>query len=115
MSTNSIFDVESWICPICHDPLLNPVVAEDGLLYNKECFVRYCKTQQGKKIVSPMTKQIMGRSYTKVIQVRSYILDLITGTNMFDEWLHDLTIYQIDEYNLSDYLIHNTKLNFLNK
>ena len=46
----SLLPIESWICPICHDPLLDPVMVDDGFVYNKNCFIKYLSTKKRKKI-----------------------------------------------------------------
>ncbi len=112
---DKLFCIESWICSICHDPLLDPVVAEDGILYNKKCILKYCEfNNNGKKFKSPITKQIISKNFMKIFHIRSCVLTLITDTNIFDTWLSDLTIDQITHYNLTDILINSTKMNLLN-
>ena len=110
----SLFPIESWQCPICHDPLLDPVVTDDGFLYNKNCFIRYCNsTQRGLNLKSPVCEKKISEKYSEVHHIRSCVLNLITGTNMFDEWLKDINCDQIKDYNLINSLIKSKKIDLV--
>ena len=112
MNINTLFSFESFICPICQDPLLDPVVADDGFMYNKNCFLKYCSHYKH-PLSSPMTKEPISDKYTNVFQFRSHVLTFIENSNIFDEWISDLNFDQIIDYRLSDCLVKSTKINLL--
>lgn len=79
---------EHFICPICHELLLDPVVAKDGIVYNRQCFETYTNTvEPGDQILSPVTKELMSRGITKVTMIRTIIIDLMKSSNIFDDYI----------------------------
>jgi ankyrin repeat protein len=107
---------ESWICPISRDPLLNPVVASDGCMYNKDSFTAYCETsERGIKGISPTSEKQITKTYMEIYSIRECVLNLLTETDIFDDWLRDIDVDQIKVYRLENVLIRgllNDKLKY---
>ena len=68
--------VDELICPISHELLVDPVVAEDGELYEREEIERLIEVQ-GNSLRSPMTNKKMGKALIAVIRVRNTVEKLV--------------------------------------
>lgn len=75
--TISSLSLENFLCPICRELLINPIVADDGFFYNEECFKTLTKNK--KQIQSPMTKKIITDNYKKVPQIKNILLELLNS------------------------------------
>ncbi len=135
--------LKTFLCPICHDLLLDPVLANDGFVYNKGCIV---KVFEGKlNALSPMTRNPLTNTFLPVRWIKTLIIDLINGsmvnssyfntngsvlqlsdisTNdqierfyIFDQWIKDLSEYQINNFSLDimESLVSNPLLSEENK
>jgi len=62
-----------FICPICHDLPLDPVLAEDGRIYNRECIQKWLQ----KKRTSPLTNEQMGNSLRPAPQVKAALESIV--------------------------------------
>jgi hypothetical protein len=67
---------DDLICPITQELPLDPVIAEDGRIYERAAISQWIYSQ-GAKIRSPMTNQPMGPRLLPAIQVRNTIEKLI--------------------------------------
>ncbi len=101
-----------WMCPICMDPLLDPVVADDCYMYDEKCFIEYNKNNN---MMSPFTGKLVSQKYIKVFQIRSFVIDLMLSTDEFDQWLTDTSYDRIIDLNLSHHIIHSEKLQLLDQ
>jgi ankyrin repeat protein len=109
---NKTIEIENYICPICHNLLLDPVVASDTRCYNRACLERLIEQadKKGKCLKSPMTNKPMKRVYLKSIDMRNNILNLIQHTNIFDEYLKDISFEEIDDFDIRQILISCGKM-----
>ena len=87
-------DYKHFTCPCCQHLLFDPVITQDGTIYNKTCAAKINNTQN----VSPIK------------WIRTMIIDLVKYSNIFDNNLQALTVNQMIEYNLVDDLISCPKI-----
>src|SRR5579872_2993993 len=106
MSNNAICNINTttceniiynYICPICQELLLNPVVAKDGVIYNKECFVSYTKGKY--EINSPVKGFAISTQCIEMKNIRDIIISLMKNTNLFDNYIKDFSQEYILENN----------------
>ena len=64
---------KEFICPITHELPIQPVMAEDGKIYEREAIVEWF----AKKATSPSTNAAIGTKLVPVVQVRNNIESLI--------------------------------------
>jgi ankyrin repeat protein len=100
---------------MCHEPLLDPVIADDENVYNKNCLIKYFETERGKRSLSPLCEKSMTRNYHPIRHIRTSVLTLITETQGFDQWISELTLNQIIGYKLHQILIECKKIQLLNQ
>lgn len=113
MNNISLLSTDSWICPMCNDPLLTPVIADDSHVYNKQCFIKYFDTERGQRSISPMCEMKISKKYTSIHHIRTSVLTLITETNIFDQWISEQQYKQIIEYDLYQTLVGCKKINLM--
>lgn len=68
---------DDFICPINLNLPVDPVVAEDGNVYERQAIEDYIKSMEGKEITSPLTRQKMGNKLTPALQTRNAIETLV--------------------------------------
>jgi ankyrin repeat protein len=88
----------NFLCPIGHDLLLDPMIAEDGYFYNRKHITVYFGDKQTVK--SPITGMMIGTRLTAAKQFQIIVRDIIMSSNTLDQYLGCLTISDIIEYNL---------------
>lgn len=72
--------VEDWTCPITYALLVDPVVAEDGRLYERAAIEEYLERKAGQVVVkSPVTREDMGKRLIPATHVRTAITTLVDG------------------------------------
>lgn len=72
--------VEDWTCPITYALLVDPVVAEDGRLYERAALEEYLERKAGQVVVkSPVTNEDMGKRLIPATHVRTAITTLVEG------------------------------------
>jgi TPR repeat protein len=72
--------VEEWTCPITYALLVDPVVAEDGRLYERAAIEEYMERKAGQLVVkSPVTNEDMGKRLIPAPYVRTAIASLVEG------------------------------------
>ena len=76
---------EDWVCPITTELPLDPVMAEDGQVYERSA-IRKLIHVQGEALKSPMTNLPMGPRLTASTQARSPVYRHI-GICMVDDSL----------------------------
>jgi len=103
-------EIETFICPICHDLLLEPVLASDGIVYNDQCIKRHIEGKQYPK--SPITRNAILKTFQPVRLIKTIIIELINRSDILDQWSKELTIEQLNSYSLNvlDDLLNVTKL-----
>ncbi|KAG7351366.1 Sel1 repeat-containing protein [Nitzschia inconspicua] len=97
---------DELLCPICLELPLDPVIAEDGRIYER-CEIQKHINQTGKTIhlKSPVTNKVMGPKLVPCLQIKNIIEKAIENEEIegdlaenwkskqstkkvFDEWLH---------------------------
>eukprot|EP00562_Extubocellulus_spinifer_P011448 CAMPEP_0178550022 /NCGR_PEP_ID=MMETSP0697-20121206/6036_1 /TAXON_ID=265572 /ORGANISM="Extubocellulus spinifer, Strain CCMP396" /LENGTH=120 /DNA_ID=CAMNT_0020182793 /DNA_START=327 /DNA_END=685 /DNA_ORIENTATION=+ len=70
---------ENFVCPITHELPIDPVMAEDGVIYEKREIKEWIRKKQadGNDVTSPATNTKMGTKLLPVLQVRNNIKDLV--------------------------------------
>ena len=67
-----------FLCPICHVLPIDPVLAEDGFIYDRECIENFIAVRHADsgEIISPMTGERMGEALIYSDTVKQTIGDL---------------------------------------
>lgn len=68
---------DEYVCPITSELPLDPVVAEDGKIYERAAIEEYIRTRGAADLNSPMTNMPMGTRLTASTQVRNTIETLV--------------------------------------
>jgi hypothetical protein len=93
-------DKQDYMCPIGRDLLLDPVIAQDGYVYNRVNLATYFGDSVIKK--SPVTGVEISTEYSVSKQFKNIILDVIQNSNILDHLIDDLTVEEIINYDLTD-------------
>ena len=90
-SMNSI--IQEYICPITTELPVDPVMAEDGQVYDRTAIEKHIKTQ-GKNLRSPITNEKMGKKLFLAINIRNTIHHLIDSKaiegDLAKRWTQDM-------------------------
>jgi uncharacterized protein YdaT len=85
---------DEWLCPITTELPLEPVIAEDGQVYEKSALEELIRSQKG-NLRSPMTNLPMGRRIVPSVQARNTIEKLVRsgaiGGDKAERWLERLS------------------------
>ena len=85
---------DDWICPITTELPLDPVMAEDGHVYERSAIEEFIRVQ-GARLKSPMTNLPMGPKILASTQARSTIEKLVRsgaiGGDKAERWLERLS------------------------
>src|SRR5437588_743503 len=105
-------DLNNFICSckclICHELLLDSILAQDAVLYNKKCFISFIN---GKATVkSPIKGIIINNNYIENKSVREMIMFIIKNTSFLDAAISQMSSIYIFENKLVDFLIECSKL-----
>ena len=57
------------------------MVAEDSRIYDKHAISKYFDTKPGNQVLSPYTKQLMGKTLTPLPQVKNHLEDLLNSVH----------------------------------
>ena len=68
-----VSSTEEYICPISHELMLDPVIAEDEGLYEREEIEKVLKMRPGRKFRSPRTGLMVGKTLIAAPSVRNSI------------------------------------------
>src|SRR5579872_4177441 len=93
---------EDFMCAICHELLLNPVLASDGAIYGEDCYKEYIKDKYN--VRSPLKGITIDTKYTKIDIVKNIILKLLEKTVILDECIEDMNYECIVLNDLEDIL-----------
>tara|TARA_B100000886_G_scaffold312868_1_gene249119 strand:+ start:37 stop:1029 length:993 start_codon:yes stop_codon:yes gene_type:complete len=61
--------IDEFVCPISHELPVDPVIAEDGRVYERECIEKWLAQRK----TSPATNEPMGAKLIGAVQVRSMV------------------------------------------
>lgn len=68
---------ENWICPITTELPLDPVMAEDGRVYERSAIEEHIRQNRGGVVKSPLTNLPMGPNLIPSLQARNTIEQLV--------------------------------------
>lgn len=68
---------EEFLCPITQELPLEPVIAEDGRIYEKHAIEEWFKTRRGQGIKSPVANEPMGTRLLPGTQARNAIKNMV--------------------------------------
>lgn len=85
--------VDELVCPISHELPVDPVIAEDGRVYERECIEKWLAQRK----TSPVTNQPMGPKVLETVQVRSMVRAVAEWAGDKGETVRDL-IWKEEEY-----------------
>lgn len=94
------------ICPISLDLLLDPVIASDGITYNRKSIEIHFMTSD----TSPVTREKMTKKLQKNRIILQTVLYIIENTNYFDEHITSLSVDQILQYDQHSILSSSGKI-----
>jgi U-box domain/Sel1 repeat len=70
--------VDDLICPITFELPLDPVTAEDGIVYERSAIEEYFQSKEGHAVIkSPVTQQVIGKKLLPAIKHKNTIESLI--------------------------------------
>ncbi|CAB9529712.1 Sel1 repeat [Seminavis robusta] len=72
-----ILPIDDLICPICLELPWDPVIAEDGCIYDRPFIETHMESQDDQNLKSPVTNLPMGRRLIPVIRIRNHIEILV--------------------------------------
>lgn len=72
-----LLDVKEYVCPITGNLPVDPVMAEDGRIYERDAIEQWFQTNDGTQCPSPMTNKMIGRHLVEAIQQRNIIENLV--------------------------------------
>jgi len=88
----------NYVCPICLDIILDPIILEDGIIYDRKCY--NILFENSHIINSPITRKCITGNIIEIKQFKNIVLDIIQYTNILDEYIFNLTYKTIKEHNL---------------
>lgn len=69
---------DDLVCPITHELLLDPVIAEDGLMYERQAIQMHFRINQHEgQFTSPLTRETMGSRLFAAPQIKNHIDGLV--------------------------------------
>src|SRR5579872_2179245 len=101
-SINNDIELTNFICPICYDLLLDPIMASDGIIYNKKCFMKYAG--ENTVVRSPIKGVKINTKFMYVSVIKNIITNLIINTNIFDVQIKNMTTNNIVHFGLENVL-----------
>lgn len=79
-----------WVCPITAALMTNPVLASDGIFYEREALLKLFETSAPQDAVSPVTREIINRDFIESVAARNTIAKLVASgaldSEMVTEW-----------------------------
>jgi ankyrin repeat protein len=106
-------DLNDFLCPICYNIMLTDcIVASDQYSYHNSCIIKYfALTKYPKSLYTnmPLTNKYVIPS----IHLQKLMIMLIEKTNLFDNYISNLTINDIIENNLFDMINKSNKMQLL--
>ena len=88
---------EDLICPITLELPLEPVMAEDGRIYEKSAILKHIQNSVLFAIKSPMTNQLMGSRLVPVVQIRNIIETAVENGDVSEELANNYKRRQADQ------------------
>jgi len=77
-----------FACHICRKLPKVPICAEDGFFYHEECIRgEFEKFDKNEIVISPATREPMGRELIPAITIRSLIEKIVIGENVDKKWV----------------------------
>ena len=64
---------DDLICSITHELPFNPVMAEDGRVYERAAIEKYFATKSRSMVKSPMTNKMIGKQLFPAVQAKNTI------------------------------------------
>jgi len=94
-------------CAITHELMVDPVIAEDGHLYDREAITKWMATRS----TSPKTNQQMGESLVASLSAKQTIADLLATNGVVDDdaaaaWHVNKGIFLAKIKSFDDALVH---------
>ena len=91
--------VEDFICPITQELPVQPVLAEDGKVYEHEAWKRYVNSRKSKAVLkSPWTQKVISKKVYSSITIRNLIEQAVRNGQVADDlciaWKQNLIILQ---------------------
>ena len=68
---------DEWTCPITFELPLDPVMAEDGRVYERKAIVDWFASKEEDQVKSPFTHELMGKKLLPAVQVRNNIKAMV--------------------------------------
>ena len=68
---------DEFLCPITSELPVDPVMAEDGRVYERSAIEEWFATRQQARVKSPITNELMGKKLLPAVQVRNNIKAMV--------------------------------------
>ena len=70
---------DELVCPITQELPVDPVIAEDGRVYERQEMEQWLRSKAGQAVRSPVTNEPMGKKLLPAVQVRNTIKGMVTS------------------------------------
>ena len=70
---------DELVCPITQELPMDPVMADDGRVYERQAMEEWLRSKAGQAIRSPVTNEPMGKKLLPAVQVRNTIKGMVTS------------------------------------
>ena len=102
---------EDVMCPISAMPLFDPVIAEDGISYNRSLINKYLKNND----TSPLTRKKISNKTIDNINMRNVVWNMIEKSDIFDDIINNMNCEELIELNMIDKIYNMPKFENLIK
>ena len=68
---------EEFVCPITQELPVDPVMAQDGRIYEKKAVEDWIASKRGQPLKSPVTNESMGTALLPAVQARNAIRNMV--------------------------------------
>ena len=70
-------NADELVCPITSELPLDPVMAEDGRVYERSAIEQWFANKEEDQVKSPITNELMGKKLLPAVQVRNIIKTMV--------------------------------------
>ena len=81
---------QEWMCPITRTLMINPVLASDGIFYEREALTELFEVREFQNILSPVTREPISTDFIESVTARNVIAKLVASgaldSEMTTEW-----------------------------
>lgn len=87
---------EEFICPITRELPINPVIAQDGNVYERKAIADWIRKCRGNKLRSPLTNQPMGTTLLPAPHIRNAIRSMVSSGALTGDKAHAVKFAELE-------------------